>query len=140
MVGPDKDGSLEMCKKYAAEKKLPVTFSGKLTKEDWIALAKEYDIFINTTHFDNTPVSVIEAMALGLPVVSTNVGGVPYLLDNKKEALLVPDDDSEAFVEAIVSLCNNSSLTRGLVQNARRKAEDFDWKNVKHLWDALLKD
>ncbi|MEZ4817959.1 MAG: glycosyltransferase family 4 protein [Flavobacteriaceae bacterium] len=140
MVGPDKDGSLERCKKYAKEKNLPVTFTGKLSKEAWTTLAKDYDIFINTTHFDNTPVSVIEAIALGLPVISTNVGGVSFLLENKKDALLVPDDDTEAFVEAIVHLCNTSSLTKVLVENARRKAEGFDWENVKHLWDALLKD
>lgn len=140
MVGPDKDGSMETCKVYAKSKNLPVTFTGKLTKDAWTALAKEYDIFINTTHFDNTPVSVMEAMALGLPVISTNVGGVPFLVENKKEGLLVPDGDKDAFVESIVQLCNNSSLTKVLVENARRKAEGFDWENVKHLWDTLLKD
>lgn len=140
MVGPDKDGSLEKCKEYAKSKNLDVVFTGKLEKEKWIALSQDYDIFINTTHFDNTPVSVIEAMALGLPVISTKVGGIPYLLENKKEALLVPDNDKDAFIDGIVTLCNDSSLTKILVQNARKKVEGFDWDYVKHLWNTLLND
>ena len=80
MVGPDKDGSLQTTKDFAKSLGITVNFSGQLTKEEWWELASKHDIFINTTHFDNTPVSVMEAMALGLPVVSTNVGGIPYLL------------------------------------------------------------
>ena len=82
MVGPEKDGSLQRCKSVAQELNLPITFPGILKKEEWIDLSKDYDIFINTTNFDNMPVSVMEAMALGLPVVSTNVGGLPYLIED----------------------------------------------------------
>lgn len=140
MVGPDKDGSLAKCKAYALHKNLPVTFTGKLNKEEWINLSFKYDIFINTTNFDNTPVSVIEAMALGLPVISTNVGGVPFLLDNRKDALLVPANNTEAFVEAIVSLCSNDALCKSLIKNARNKVEGYDWQIVKHLWLKLFKE
>jgi glycosyltransferase involved in cell wall biosynthesis len=140
MVGPDKDGSLQKCKEYVQRKNLPVTFTGKLSKEEWIELSKDYDIFLNTTNFDNTPVSVIEAMALGLPVISTKVGGIPYLLENRKDALLVPPNNKEAFVEAIVSLCSNNALSKSLVKNARHKVEGYDWEYVKHLWLKLLKE
>jgi len=138
MVGPEKDGALKECKMYAEAKKLPVVFTGKLDKAEWIKRALHYDIFINTTNFDNTPVSVIEAMALGLPVVSTRVGGIPFLLDHKKDALLVPPNKVEDFVEAIVFLCNHASEVQNLCKNARRKAEQFNWKNVKQLWFEVL--
>lgn len=140
MVGPDKDGSLTKCKEYAERKKLPVRFTGKLNKEEWIKLSSEYDIFINTTNFDNTPVSVIEAMALGLPVISTKVGGIPFLLENRKDALLVPVNNKEAFIEAIVSLCSNDALSKSLIKNARSKVEEYDWQKVKHLWLKLFKE
>ncbi len=140
MVGPDKDGSLQKCKEYAERKKLPVSFTGKLKKEEWIKLSSEYDIFINTTNFDNTPVSVIEAMALGLPVISSNVGGIPFLLENRKDGLLVPPNNTEAFVEAIVSLCSNDALSKSIIKNARSKVEEYDWHIVKHLWLKLFKD
>ena len=51
-----------------------VTLTGRLSKNEWISLSRDYDIFINTTDYDNHPVSVIEAMALGLPIVTTNAG------------------------------------------------------------------
>src|SRR5690606_31616955 len=90
MVGPDTDGSLSQVKALAKQLKVSVKFTGKLTKSEWNQLSKEYNIFINTTNFDNMPVSVIEAMALGLPVVSTNVGGLPYLITDGVDGMLVP--------------------------------------------------
>lgn len=138
MVGPDKDGSMARCKKVAEELKLPVSFPGMLRKEEWIALSKNYDIFINTTNFDNMPISVMEAMAVGLPVISTNVGGLPFLIDHEKDGILVPPNNSEAFVDAIINLCNYPLKVQKITQNARKKMEEFDWEKVKHKWIKLL--
>jgi glycosyltransferase involved in cell wall biosynthesis len=139
MVGPDKDGSLFAVQQRAKELELDVIFTGKLHKSEWISLSEKYDIFLNTTHFDNMPVSVMEAMSLGLAVVSTNVGGIPFLLENKKEALLVPDNDADTMVSAIAELIENPDLFMELMNNARRKSESFDWECVKHKWAAILK-
>ncbi len=138
MVGPEKDGSLEKCKTIAQQKKLPVTFTGKLSKKEWIHLSKEYDIFINTTHFDNTPVSVIEAMALGLPVVSTNVGGLPFLITNNKTGILVPPNNVGVFVKAIKDLSANHRKAIQVSKNARLEVEKFDWEQVKEKWFKIL--
>ncbi len=138
MVGPEKDGTQEACKKFAQEKNLDVTFTGMLNKSEWIQLSKQFDIFMNTTNFDNTPVSVIEAMGLGLPVVSTNVGGVPYLIDEGTTGLLTPPNDPHLFAQKIITLLSDSDLAARLSQNARKKAEGFDWQKVKHSWVTLL--
>jgi len=138
MVGPDKDGSMEAAKMLAAECGLEVTFTGRLSKKEWVALSENYSIFINTTHFDNTPVSVMEAMALGLPVISTNVGGIPYLLKDNNDALLVDDNSVDQMVAAITNLCKNETLVQTLSRNARNKAESFDWSNVKKLWKDII--
>ncbi len=140
MVGPDKDGSLQLCKELVQEKQLEeqVVFTGRLPKAEWHTLSEQFDIFINTTNADNTPVSVIEAMALGLPVVSTNVGGIPYLLDNGKDALLVPPEDADEMTEAIGNIVDNPTLGRILSKAAREKAESFDWEVVKEQWKELL--
>ncbi len=138
MVGPEKDGMLAKTEGLAMQYQLDVKFTGKLSKTDWIQLSESYNIFINTTHFDNTPVSVMEAMALGLPVVSTNVGGIPFLLEDGKTALLVEDGSAEAMIEAIKKIAENKILAEDLAQNAREKAESFDWQQVKLLWNEIL--
>lgn len=138
MVGPDRDGSRADCAALAQSNNSKVVFTGRLTKEAWITLSQEYDIFINTTHLDNTPVSVMEAMALGLPVVTTNVGGLPYLLKDAEEALLVAPDDVSSMVKAIVQLIEYPEMAQTIIQTARKKAESWDWNTVKFAWNDLL--
>ena len=139
MVGPDKDGSLQTTKSFAESLGITVRFTGQLSKEDWWQLASEHDIFINTTHFDNTPISVMEAMALGLPVVSTNVGGIPYLLTDKENALLVNDNDVVAMTDSIRHLIENQQKTKELASNARNFIEKMDWNVVKEDWNQVLR-
>ena len=138
MVGPDKDGSLQTTKAFAESVGVAVNFTGQLAKEDWWKLASEHDIFINTTHFDNTPISVMEAMALGLPVVSTNVGGIPYLLADKENALLVSDNDVSKMTDAICSLLEDQQKASDLALNARHFIEQMDWQVVKKEWKQIL--
>ena len=140
MVGPDKDGSIEKCRSYAQVKNLPVTFTGRVSKKEWCALAVDFDLFINTTNYDNTPVSVIEAMALGLPIVSTNVGGMPYLIDSMEDGILVPAKDSETMANMIEKICEDLNLYKSLATKARQKVTNFDWKKVKLQWQELLRE
>jgi glycosyltransferase involved in cell wall biosynthesis len=139
MVGPEKDGSLLETKQKAKELHVEVLFTGKLPKQDWIDLSKDYSVFINTTHFDNMPVSVIEAMSLGLAVVSTNVGGIPFLLENEKDSLLVSDEDINGMVDAIARLIEDSQLFNEITANSRKKVKQFEWQEVKLKWLTILK-
>jgi len=141
MIGPDRDGSLISTKEKAktlglAEK---VTFTGGLSKEEWIAKSADYDIFINTTNFDNLPVSIVEAMALGFPIVSTNVGGLPYLIEDGVDGLLVDKNDDKMMQVKIEELLNNPSLCKTLSTNGRKKAENYAWSVIKGQWDAVIK-
>jgi glycosyltransferase involved in cell wall biosynthesis len=139
MIGPEKGMTIEELSNYAKLKKVNVTFTGKLSKSEWTKRSEKFDVFINTTHFDNTPVSVIEAMALGLPIVSTNVGGIPFLLKNNETALLVQDSAVDEMTQAIIELIENSELANQLSQNGRKLAEQFDWNSVKNQWKEILK-
>lgn len=140
MVGPDKDGSLQVCKDLAVELGVAdkVTFTGRLSKEDWIKLSAEHSIFFSTTDFDNLPVSVIEAMSLGMPVVSTNVGGVPYLINDGVDGLLVPPKDKQAMIDALTALLNDDALTARISSAARKKGEQYDWQVIKETWNNLF--
>ena len=116
MVGPDKDGSLQECqelsKKYNIDNK--VSFTGYLTKKEWIKIAKSHDIFLNTSNIDNMPVSILEIMAMGIPIISTNVGGLPYMLSSKNNALLVDPNDIGQMVYYINLLIKNPSYASKL--------------------------
>lgn len=138
MVGPDKDGSLHKTKQYAASLGVDVVFTGKLSKKNWIDLSNHYNVFLNTSNFDNMPVSVIEAMALGLPVISTHVGGMPFLIENAVDGILVAPDSERGFVAAIKQIIDQPKHANDMTINARKKAEQFDWDIVKHQWITLL--
>ena len=137
MVGPDKDGTQadvqQLIKRYQLHDSVEIT--GVLSKEDWHKKSEDFDIFINTTNVDNTPVSVIEAMALGLPVVSTNAGGLPYLLSSKN-ALLVDPNCVEKMSKYIIDLVQGSYPH--IADNARDLVEKFDWTHVKSNWIKIL--
>ncbi len=141
MVGPEKDESFQVCKSLVKSLKLEnhVEFTGMLPKQQWLKKSEEFNIFINTTNFDNTPVSVMEAMALGLPIVSTNVGGMPYLISDKKEGLLVDKNDADEMVNAVKYLIENQEFARQVAVNARHKIEQFNWEQVKKLWFNVLR-
>ena len=140
MVGPRKDASLEVCREYARQHGLPVTFAGKLGQGEWTALAQGYDLFLNTSEVDNAPVTLIEAMALGLPIVSTRVGGLPYLLTHEENGLLVPSGTPEDLSAALERLLEDPALAERLSQAGREKAEGFDWQVVRHRWAGVLGD
>jgi len=139
MIGPDKENLLPDLKKQAAELGVEVDFRGKLEKAQWLALSVEFDIFINTTHSDNMPVSLIEAMALGLPIVSTSVGGIPFLLKDQETALLVEDNNAEAMAAAVDRILSDAPLREKIIKNARAKAAEYDWDAVKSKWLDVLR-
>lgn len=138
MVGPEGDGSLQEAQDLAKALGVEVTFTGKLSKKSWIQRSENYNIFINTTNFDNMPVSVMEAMALGLPIISTNVGGMPFLIDNGNDGILVNPNDVDGFLTSIKWLVLHPEEANTMAQQARTKAEQFDWKIIKKKWHFIL--
>jgi glycosyltransferase involved in cell wall biosynthesis len=142
MGGPDKkDGSLEATQREARALGIEdrIVLPGRISKQDIPEWLQEGDIFLNTTNVDNTPVSVLEAMACGLCVVSTNVGGIPYLLEHERDALLVPPDNPEVMAASIRRILTEPGLSSRLSRNARAKAERFDWNVILPQWEELLK-
>jgi glycosyltransferase involved in cell wall biosynthesis len=140
MVGPDKDGTIETCKQLAKNLGVhdKIRFTGRLAKEEWIALSASHNVFLNTTSVDNTPVSVMEAMALGMPVVTTKVGGIPFLFEDGKEGVMVKNQTSVALAKAILDFVSNPHKTASISAAARKKAEEWEWEVVRLKWLELL--
>jgi glycosyltransferase involved in cell wall biosynthesis len=115
-----------------------VTLPGGVPKADVPTWLNRGDIFLNTTRIDNTPISILEAMACGLCIVSTDVGGIPYLLRHEQDALLVPSESAEAMTNAVKRLLAESELAGRLSRNARAAVTPFDWPVILPQWEQLF--
>ncbi|HSE20431.1 MAG TPA: glycosyltransferase family 4 protein, partial [Pyrinomonadaceae bacterium] len=83
---------------------------------------------------------LMEAGAMGLPIVSTDVGGVPDLMDHEQTALLVSDNDVDAVVRAVEQLLSDPNLAERLSKNGRRLAECSSWDRVKPKWEEIFSE
>ncbi len=108
-----------------------VTFMGNVENEKMAELYKSVDVMVNTSRFDNMPISILEALACGVPVVSTCVGGIPYLVQHNRTALLVNPGDEDATAEAIVSLLTNHDLEQRLVRDGMEQVQQYKWSRVR---------
>ena len=141
MIGPDKkDGSYEATLARIRELGLEreVRLLGAVQNNEVPAALAWGDIFLNTTNIDNTPVTVLEAMACGLCVASTNVGGIPYLLNDGSDALLVPPNDPRLMAEAVTRILDEPELAASLQNRARARIRGFGWDAVVPQWERLL--
>jgi glycosyltransferase involved in cell wall biosynthesis len=140
MLGPDLDGTFAQCISLVDRLKLrpQVALSGRIPKSEIPKLSEKHDIFINSTSVDNTPVSVVEAMAMGMCIVATTVGGLPFLLSDGETALLVDPGDEQKMAAAMMRLIEEPILAGKLSENARHNAEQMDWSRVVPKWLTLI--
>ena len=142
MAGRDKgDGSL--AETIAEAERLGVRdrveLPGDVPKARLPHLLGAADIFLNTTTVDNQPVSVLEAMAAGLCIVTTNVGGIPDLCAHGDNAFLVPPRDPGAMSRACLNVIEDPELARTLSTGALRRSKAFDREPMLTEWERLLR-
>jgi len=141
MIGPDKrDGSLEGVRSAVRALGLQdhVQLPGSIPKADVPPWLSEGDVFLNTTSVDNAPVSVLEAQACGLCVVSTDAGGLPYVLSNEQDALLVSSRDPDAMAAAVRRILTEPGLGERLSRQGRTNATEHDWEVLLPEWKRLF--
>jgi glycosyltransferase involved in cell wall biosynthesis len=109
-----------------------VVFHGAVSHQRMPEFLSAADILLNPTDVDNLPMSMLEAFACGVAVVSTNVGGIPDMLEDSRSALLVPPDDHREMASKIMELLRNDQLARRTILAARDLAENYCWKAVRN--------
>ncbi len=117
-----------------------VRFTGRLDSQAMAALYREATLSLNPSLADNMPNSVLEALACGLPVVSTDVGGVPFLVRHGETALLVKPGDADAMAGAMARLIEDETLRATLIQNGTEHVRAFTWERVRDLWLGLYRE
>jgi len=140
--GNKKDGSLERTKKIIQENDIEkkVTITGHIGSPYLETFLMSSDILLNMPIIDNTPVSVIQAMACGLCIVSSNVGGLPDLIQDGIDGLLVPPNDPQALAAAVRRLLTEPGLAPRISENARKKAEQYNWSVILPQWEVLFQN
>jgi L-malate glycosyltransferase len=108
-----------------------VRFSGRIDNERIADLYREADLLLNPATVDNMPISLLEAMASGVPIVSTDVGGVPFLVAHGRQALLVPPRDPHAMAGAALRLLGDAALAQRLRCEGLAHAATFAWDKVR---------
>ncbi|MEQ8515022.1 MAG: glycosyltransferase family 4 protein, partial [Chromatocurvus sp.] len=111
-----------------------VHFAGRLARDEVAALYREADALLNPTTVDNMPNSVIEALTSGVPVISTEVGGVPYIVTHEDTALLVPAQDPQAMAAAMCRLMTDADLRARLACAGIASVADYTWPRVRGQW------
>ncbi len=141
MIGPDKkDRSLEhvlhdIDKFHLRENVQVIKGVPKSEVPNWLSFN---NIFLNTTRYESFGVSVLEAAACGLGIVTADVGEIPYLWQDGENVLLVPREDPAAIAAAVRRILTEPGLAELLSLNGRAKAEAYDWSSVLPIWEKLF--
>jgi len=105
-----------------------IKFLGKVVGDDLVKIYQHNDVFCITSVYDNFPNVVFEAMACGLPVIGTNVGGIPMQIENEKTGILVKSNDIGELKSAILRLSLDEKLRNKMSRAGREKIEkEFSW-------------
>jgi len=130
------DGS-ERCRLEKLSRELgcseAISFLGSIPNQEIIMLLKEADIYVNSSRVDNMPVSILEAFASGVPVVSTRAGGIPHMIKHGENGLLVGVGDHEALASAVIWLLEHQDEAQVIRSLAREYVEHCTWKQVKSM-------
>ncbi len=114
-----------------------VEFHGRVEHDAVAAWFDRADVFVNSSREDNMPHSIIEAFSAGLPVVSTRVGGIPYIVEHGRNGLLVEPDRPEPMAAAVLRLLREPQMARRFVSEGRRDCEStYSWDAARRRWSA----
>lgn len=117
-----------------------IDFVGAVDPVDMPALYDQADIFVNASDVDNQPLSIIEAFASGLPVVTTDAGGIPDMVKTGETGLLVRRGDHEAMAIAVIRLLGDEQLASALTTRAREECGRYSWAAVSGNWLRLYRE
>jgi len=114
-----------------------VRFTGRLDNERIAELYRQADVVLNPSTADNMPNALLEAMASGVPIVSTDVGGIPFLVEDRESALLVPPRDPARMAAMAIEVLSSPELARQLRAAGIERAAQFTWREIRPVLFAV---
>jgi len=122
----------------AANQVKDVTFVGRTEPQDMPALYDSADIFLNSSVIDNQPVSILEAFAAGVHVISTPTGDIPAMVREGETGSIVPHHDPQAMADEIVRLLGDPARAGSMARRAREEVNRYTWPSVCQEWKKLF--
>lgn len=107
-----------------------VHFRENVPDDDLVRLYSQADLFVLPSEQETLPLVVLEAMAAGCPLIATSVGGIPDIVVNGENGMLIDPGNVEEIVEGVSMLLSDDSLRKRLAEQGRRTARDCSWKNI----------
>lgn len=112
-------------------------FTGRIPPDRMPAMYDAHDIYLMANDIDNMPNSITECFAAGLPVVTTNAGGLPYIVKHEETGLMVQCGDHEALAANAIRMIEDQELAAGIARRARAECARYTWPVVKEQWLAI---
>jgi len=115
-----------------------VVLAGQLSRDELLKQKQLSDIFVFNTNWESFSFDTVEAMAMGLPVVTTNVGPLSELIENNSEGILVEPNNKEAIKNAVIKVLRDDDFRQKIIQNAYQKSRQFSIQNTIDNLEKLL--
>lgn len=132
--GPEEQSLRDLVEKLQVR---DVHFRGRVEREQIATVFSEHDVLLNSSSVDNMPISLLEGMASGLPVVTTEAGGIPYMITDRETGHLVPVDDHEALGARLLEVLRNPGEAIAMAGRAHEELENYRWPTVAEKWFRL---
>lgn len=116
------------------------SFTGRVEHEEIYRHYADADVFLNASRIDNQPLSILEAFACGLPVVTTDAGGIPDVVSDGETGLMVPVDDCEALAQRAIKLLADCNTATIIIQKARKESLKYTWEVVCEQWLKIYRE
>ena len=125
---------LEELQQYVRDNNLKhVTFVGQVPNEEMNRYLAEHDVFLSAPRVDNMPVSVLEAMNAGVLVISSKVGGVPYIINDGRTGLLFEYDDDKKLAQQMLWATGNQEESLKMIEAARKEVKKYSWNHIREI-------
>ena len=130
--GPEHVALVELTKSLGLH--TAVTFAGRLSNQEIAELYATADLMLNTSRVDNMPISILEALASGVPVVTTRAGGIPFIVTDGKTAALVDIGDDQALGERAIQILSDATLRGNMIAAGQAEVRRYSWPSVRKRW------
>ena len=110
------------------------TFTGRVEPDVIVAQYDAADIYLNGSEIDNQPLSLLEAFACGLPVVTTDAGGIPDIVTNGETGLVIKGGDHKSIAASAIRLLEDPQLAKAICARAHGVCRKYSWETVRQQW------